>query len=168
MGDGTGANRPEVVVVRSRRRRRTAEVRRVEDRLEVRVPWGLGPNVERELVDRLVARALAPRSTHRGDAALALRARRLSERYFDGRARPTSVRYVDDMASRWGSATPATGEIRLSRRLQAMPAWVEDYVLVHELCHLLVPGHGPAFWRLVGRYPRSERARGYLLAMGHR
>jgi len=33
---------------------------------------------------------------------------------------------------------------------------------VHELAHLLVPGHGPDFWELVGRYPRSERARGYL------
>ena len=43
-----------------------------------------------------------------------------------------------------------------------MPGWVLDYVLVHELAHLLVPGHGADFWELVGRYPRSERARGYL------
>jgi hypothetical protein len=33
---------------------------------------------------------------------------------------------------------------------------------VHELAHLLVAGHGADFWELVGRYPRSERARGYL------
>jgi hypothetical protein len=43
-----------------------------------------------------------------------------------------------------------------------MPHWVRDYVLVHELAHLLVPGHGPDFWALVQRYPRTERARGYL------
>jgi predicted metal-dependent hydrolase len=54
------------------------------------------------------------------------------------------------------------GTIRLSERLQGMPSWVIDYVLVHELAHLLVPGHGPDFWQWVKRYPRTERARGYL------
>jgi hypothetical protein len=43
-----------------------------------------------------------------------------------------------------------------------MPPWVIDYVLVHELAHLLVPRHGLDFWALVDRYPRTERARGYL------
>jgi predicted metal-dependent hydrolase len=43
-----------------------------------------------------------------------------------------------------------------------MPAWVVDYVLLHELTHLIEPGHGPAFWKLVNRYPKTERARGYL------
>jgi predicted metal-dependent hydrolase len=52
--------------------------------------------------------------------------------------------------------------IRLSSRLQALPGWVVDYVLVHELAHLLEPGHGPAFHRLVERYPRAERAEGFL------
>jgi predicted metal-dependent hydrolase len=52
--------------------------------------------------------------------------------------------------------------IRLSNRLQGMPSWVVDYVLVHELAHLLVPGHGPDFWALVDVFPRTERARGYL------
>ena len=52
--------------------------------------------------------------------------------------------------------------IRLSHRLQAMPAWVVDYVLVHELAHLLEPAHGPGFRRLVEGYPRAERAEGFL------
>jgi hypothetical protein len=43
-----------------------------------------------------------------------------------------------------------------------MPAYVLDYVILHELAHLLAPGHGPDFWRLLKAYPRTERARGYL------
>jgi predicted metal-dependent hydrolase len=43
-----------------------------------------------------------------------------------------------------------------------MPEWVIDYVLLHELAHLVVPSHGADFWDLVARYPKTERARGYL------
>lgn len=161
----TGAE--DVVIVRSRRRQRTAAIRERDGRTEVLLPAGLSPDVERDLVDRLVGRLREQRRRERGDADLEARAKRLSARYLDGRAVATSVRYVDNMASRWGSATPTTGAVRLSRALSAMPEWVLDYVLLHELCHLLVADHSRAFWRLVGRYPRAERARGYLLAVAH-
>jgi predicted metal-dependent hydrolase len=72
------------------------------------------------------------------------------------------VRWADNQQARWGSCSIDDGSIRLSRRLEGMPPWVVDYVLLHELAHLLVPGHGPDFWALVQRYDRSERARGYL------
>jgi predicted metal-dependent hydrolase len=86
----------------------------------------------------------------------------LAVRHLDPSVEPTSVRWVDNQRNRWGSCTPADGTIRLSRRLVGMPDWVIDYVLFHELAHLLVPGHGPEFWALVARYPRAERARGFL------
>ena len=111
------------------------------------------------MVDRL-ARQTARRKP--GDAALAERAAVLSERYLDGRAVAVSVTWSSRQNGRWGSCTPADASIRLSERLQGMPDWVIDYVLVHELAHLLQPGHDPAFWALVGRFPRTERARGYL------
>ncbi|MGI8913207.1 MAG: M48 metallopeptidase family protein, partial [Chloroflexota bacterium] len=56
--------------------------------------------------------------------------------------------------------------IRLSDRLAQVPDWVRDYVIVHELAHLLRADHSPAFWRLVQRYKLAERARGYLMALG--
>lgn len=96
------------------------------------------------------------------DADLVRRAERLSADYLGARARPTSVRWVANQHRRWGSATPADGSIRLSHRLQGMPEWVLDYVLLHELAHLLQPGHGPQFWALLDGYPHRDRARGYL------
>jgi hypothetical protein len=70
-----------------------------------------------------------------------------------------------DQRSQWGSCTPSTGEIRISNRLAAYPPWILDYVLVHELAHLVEANHSPAFNALVARYPLAERARGFLMAI---
>jgi len=72
------------------------------------------------------------------------------------------VRWVDNQQRRWGSCTPEDGTIRLSRRLANAPDYVVDYVLLHELAHLIEPGHGPAFAALMAGYPKLERAEGYL------
>jgi predicted metal-dependent hydrolase len=154
---------PNVEVRRSPRRRRTVSAYRDGDKTVVMVPSRLSKAEEALWVSTLLER-LAERERRRrpSDDALLDRARELSRRYLDGLARPASVRWVTNQRTRWGSCTPDDGSIRLSTRLRGMPSWVVDYVLVHELAHLLVPGHGPRFWRLVGHYPKAERARGYL------
>lgn len=158
----------EVRLVRSPRRVRTADVRLVGNVAEVRVPSGLTPERERELVDRLVERLRSrlQRPTRDGDDELMARAQQLNRRCFGGKLAIGSVRYVGNQRSRFGSCTPSTGAIRLSDRLASMPEWVRDYVLVHELAHLVEPNHSPAFWRLVHRYRLAERAIGYLMASG--
>ena len=54
---------------------------------------------------------------------------------------------------------PADGTIRVSERLRDVPGWVLDYVLVHELTHLLEPGHDERFWAWVHRYPAHASGR---------
>lgn len=158
-------DRPAVEVRRSRRRTRTVSAyRRDQDgTVVVMIPARFSVAEEEAWVEKMLARLdRSRRRGHRSDEALVRRAQTLSREHLGGRARPDSVRWVSNMSSRWGSCTPADRSIRLSDKLQGMPAWVVDYVLVHELAHLIEPGHGPAFWGLVGGYPRTERARGYL------
>ncbi|WP_206305928.1 M48 family metallopeptidase [Streptomyces sp. RFCAC02] len=152
-----------VEVRRSSRRRRTVSAYREGDRTIVMIPARMTAEEERRWVSVMLDKLAAQEERRMlGDDALAERAAELSERYLQGRARPRSVRWVTNQNARWGSCTPALGSIRLSHRLQGMPEYVIDYVLLHELAHLLVPGHGPGFWRLLDRYPRTERARGFL------
>jgi len=159
----TTTSSPVVEVRRSRRRRRTVAAYREDDKVVVMIPARLSRAEEQEWVATMLARLERSEKRRRpSDAGLKRRALDLSERFLDGRAQPATVRWVDNQNSRWGSCTPSDRSIRLSRRLQGMPSWVIDYVLVHELAHLLEPGHTTAFWKWVDRYPKAERAKGFL------
>ncbi|MFD7920189.1 M48 family metallopeptidase [Streptomyces sp. NPDC059740] len=154
---------PVVEVRRSARRRRTVSAYREDGRTIVLVPAQMSESEERRWVAVMLERLAAQEQRRRlSDDDLAARAAELSSQYLQGRARPVTVRWVTNQNSRWGSCTPSEGSIRLSHRINGMPQFVVDYVLLHELAHLLVPGHGPGFWRLLEAYPRTERARGYL------
>lgn len=153
----------QVEVRRSARRRRTVSAYREGDRTIVLLPARMSRAEEQQWVATMLERLEAQeRRSRPSDDELWQRAQRLSARYLDGRARPRSVRWVSNQRTRWGSCTPADAAIRLSDRLQGMPEWVIDYVLLHELAHLLVHGHGPEFWALLDAYPEVERARGFL------
>jgi predicted metal-dependent hydrolase len=157
-----------IEVRRSARRRRTVSAYRDGDKIIVLLPARMTKADEIRLITEMVERvtkreaSLAARGPRANDLALSTKAAQLSRLYLDNLAQPRTVRWVRNMEHRWGSCTPSEGTIRLSHRLQTMPQWVIEYVLVHELCHLLEPGHGPRFWAWANRYPRTERARGFL------
>jgi predicted metal-dependent hydrolase len=150
----------------NRRLRRTYRWRIVGDRLIVERPERVS---ERDLQSMLAtirerAAAYLRRQTVGSDAALLARARRLLGRYFPERPTLRAVGWSARQHKRHGSCSGGTGVIRLAAHLQRYPPWVVDYVLVHELAHLLHHDHSPGFWAVVGRYPLAERARGFLLA----
>lgn len=96
------------------------------------------------------------------------RAQAFNKKYFQGRLVWQRIYYSPNQNSRmFGNCNVKQKTIRLSRRLLKMPKFVHDYVLVHELAHLQIAKHGPAFWRLVNQYPKAERAKGYLMAVCH-
>jgi predicted metal-dependent hydrolase len=162
--------RPTIRVTRSERRRRTISARLVESGtvLEILAPADVSDAELAPFIEKLSGRVLrqAARAETADDTALARRAAELSRQYFDGKLHWREIRYVTNQQRRYGSCTPATGTIRVSHRVATMPAWVRDYIIVHELAHLVHADHGPRFWKLVGRYPKAERARGYLIALG--
>ena len=163
-----GVRGSSVEVRRSRRRKRTVSAYRRDGKVIVMIPDRFTSAEEAEWVTTMLARLdRSERRRRRTDDQLVRRARELCRDYLDEKVEPTSVRWVENMTTRWGSCTTTSGEIRLSDRLQPMPAWVVDYVLLHELAHLIEPSHNKGFWQWVDRYPRAERAKGYLEGVAH-
>ena len=150
----------DVTVIRSPRRKKSAQARLVNGVLEVRIPARSSKAEEARLVAQF--RRRFEREAAADQVDLKVRAARLARRH--GLPKPTEIRWVSNQAHRWGSCTPDTGVIRLSDRMAAFPTWVIDHVIVHELAHLVERGHGPAFHDLAGRYPLAERAEGFLIA----
>lgn len=154
-----------VEVIRSARRTRTVQARHVGEKIEVRIPARFTGEEEREAVAEILAK-LKRRSTTNAvsDKDLLERAEQLNQNVLDGKARIGSVRWASNHNTQWGSCTISSGAIRISDRLRDAPDWVVDAVLVHELVHTFIPGHGPEFWDWADRVPRAERAKGYLEA----
>ncbi len=157
----------DVKIIRSKKRVKTVSARLVDGVLVVRAPARLGEAELQPLVERLKQRVLKQEAKKSlDDALLQKRAQALNRRYFGGKLKWQSIRWVTNQNRRVGSCTPTHGTIRISHRLNEMPPFVRDYVIVHELAHLLEANHGEKFWKLVNRYPKTERARGYLMAVG--
>ena len=156
-----------VEVRRSSRRKKTISAEIVGNALVVSVPEKLSRAEEQIWVERMTKRMSERRRKDRlnDEGALTRRAAQLADLYVNG-VRPAEITWVTNQASRWGSCSPDDRTIRLSIELADYPNWVRDYVIVHELAHLIVADHGDRFWDIVNRYPLTERARGFLIAKG--
>jgi hypothetical protein len=158
---------PEIEIRVSRRRKKSAVSFWENGRIVVVLPAHVtGPRRD-ELVAWLVERTRSRRpGSGASDDVLERRAAELADTYVDG-VRPSSVRWVTNQHKRWGSCTQDTGEIRLSHRLQHVPGWVLDAVLVHELTHLLHPDHSVRFHEVANRFPRQHEASVFLDGFSH-
>lgn len=70
---------------------------------------------------------------------------------------------IREMKTRWGSCTVNTGQIRINLRLAKKPEVCLEYVVVHELCHLLEPSHNQRFHSLMDGFLPDWRDRKALL-----
>ncbi len=159
--------RMEVKITRSQKRLKTVSARAVNGVLEVSAPAHLSDAELKPIIERLKNR-LGKREKRKTltDQDLETLATRLNREYFQGTLTWNSISWSTRQNKRYGSCTPSDKTIRISHQLEKMPKFVLEYVVVHELAHLLEGNHGPRFWKLVNRYPLTERARGYLMAVG--
>lgn len=155
----------------SARRKKTMTAFRENGRIVVVVPASMSAAARACQIPSLVSSFLAKeqaRKGPRGEQELTTRACELWNSYLRaelGEHPRFGVRWAANQTKRWGSNTVSTGEIRLSKRLQELPGWVTDAVLIHELVHFTEHNHTPRFWRLATLYPKTERARGFLEAL---
>ncbi len=162
----------KVEVKRSKRAKRNVTAYRDNDKTVVTVPTRMAKRDIDAYVTELVNRLDDRDERTSSQKALEQRARSLSLKYLGQdllktHKVPVKIRWVTNQNSRWGSCTPDEGTIRLSHRMQRMPSYVIDSVIVHELIHLLVTDHSPAFYALMNKYPDHEKAKAYLDGYSH-
>jgi predicted metal-dependent hydrolase len=158
---------PEVEIRASARRRKTGVAFWEGGHVVVVVPERMSRATRDSFADQLVKQLLERTGRrHASDAGLAARAAALADRYLDG-IRPSSIRWSSRQQRRWGSCSLHSREIRIASRLQTVPEWVLDGVIVHELVHLLEAGHTARFHEIADRYPRQREAHTYLDGFGH-
>ncbi len=158
----------EVKIIRSHNRKKTIQAKKVGDTLIIYLPAGMQGEEERKLIEKMkdrIERKKQKKQLNKDDF-LIKRFNIFNNDYFQGKLIVNSIEFVTNQERVNGSCTPNKGTIRISHKLLDMPRWVLDYVIIHEMTHLLYPDHSKQFWKKVGEYKYTERARGFLMAKG--
>ena len=155
----------DVEIIRSSRRRKTIQAKLVDDVLKIYLPENLTKREEEKWIKYMKNRFLKKRELIGSEKHLVERAEKINKKFFNG-SLDFTIKYVSNQNKRFGSCTPEAKMIRISDRVAKMPSWVQDYVILHELTHLIHPDHSKKFWEKVNEYRYSERAKGYLIAIG--
>ena len=159
----------EVKINFSRKRVRTIGARMVGDTMHINAPVGMPQEKLQKVIDKFKIRFEKQKlrqELNKTPETLQEIAQRLNNQYFSGKLEIKSIEYSVNQDRIFGICNHRTKNIKISYRLKEMPDWVRNYVIIHELAHLVEPNHGENFWNIVNRYSLSERARGYLIAKG--
>ena len=158
----------KVQIIRSKKRRRTINARVAGDTMLVHAPRNISETELRKVINNFAARFQKRklRAELRKTQDLIEIARRFNKEYIDGKLHIAWIEYSAYQDKKFGCCYYQTKKILISHRLSAMPVWVRDYVIIHELAHLIETNHSKAFWSIVHRYKLAERAIGYLIAVG--
>ena len=158
----------KIVVKRSSRRRKTVYAKLKNNIMEVLAP----DKINDSQLDRVISELKhkledkVKEKTANRENSLLQRAESFNRRYFGGKLELKYIGYSFRQKSKFGVCYPQRGIILINGCLKNMPLWVENYVIIHEMAHLVYPNHSKDFWKMARRYPKTERAIGYLMAKG--
>jgi predicted metal-dependent hydrolase len=158
----------EVKVIRSSNRKKTISAKMVGETLHIYLPLGMHREEERKFIEQMKKKIEKKKQKKQinNDDYLITKFNEFNVRYFQGKLKINSIEFVTNQTRVNGSCTPNQCTIRLSHTLLKMPKWVLEYVIMHEMTHLVHPDHSKAFWTKVSEYKYTERARGFLIAKG--
>lgn len=156
-----GIDEGEIVVIRSKKRKRSISAFRQGGKIVISIPARLTKAEEREVVPEMIAKIRA-KEVAPDETELSKEIDRLLSKYApEITIRPTSVAWRS-MNERWGSCTSVDRTIRIATKLQRAPKYVLDFVLYHEAIHLYIYDHGSEFQEFLKRYPRHLEAEAFL------
>ena len=171
LGDGDGdvestlpgISEGEIVVLRSKRRKKSISAYRQGGRIIISIPARMSKADERSVIPEMIAKIRAQEADESpSETMLMQRCVQLLERYApEITICPKSINWRQ-MRERWGSCTSVDATIRISDRLKGAPEYALDYVLFHEAIHLHYFDHGPEFKAVLARFPEESRAEAYL------
>jgi len=171
LGDGEdgaevtlpGISEGEIVVLRSKRRKKSISAYRQGGRIIISIPARMSKADERSVIPEMIAKIRAQEADESPSETILLdRVNELLDLYApEISQRPKSINWRV-MRERWGSCTSVDATIRISDRLTGVPGFALDYVLFHEAIHLHYFDHGPEFKAVLARFPQEERAEAYL------
>ena len=171
LGDGDGdvestlpgISEGEIVVLRSKRRKKSISAYRQGGRIIISIPARMSKADERSVIPEMIAKIRAQEADESpSETMLMQRCVQLLERYApEITICPKSINWRQ-MRERWGSCTSVDATIRISDRLKGAPDYALDYVLFHEAIHLHYFDHGPEFKAVLARFPEVSRAEAYL------
>lgn len=155
-----------VKIIRSTQRKKTIQAKLVDGQLLIYLPTGLSTKEEEHWIHKMQEKMAKRqrRQQQNTQESLKKRAEELNQKYFNGTLTYT-IEYTTNQHKRFGSCNKKTKNIRISNHVAEMPTWVRDYIIIHELAHLLYPDHSKQFWQIVHQYRYTERAKGYLIAI---
>jgi predicted metal-dependent hydrolase len=156
-----GVDEGEIVVIRSKKRKRNISAYRQGGKIVISIPARLSKAEERAIVPEMIAK-IRSKEVAAPESELLELADQLLSRYAPEIAlRPASVAWRN-MNERWGSCTSVDRTIRLATKLQSAPEYVLEFVLYHEAIHLQHSDHGEDFYEYLHRYPRHLEAEAFL------
>lgn len=155
----------KIEIIRSKKRKKTVQAKVVDNNLRIYLPDGLTKKEESKWIQKMKQQIQKKeRKQKLNDSSdLQKRADKINKAYFEGKL-DFSIRFVTNQRTKHGSCTPSSNSIRISDVIADYPSYVQDYLIMHELTHLIFPDHSKAFWEKVNEYPYVERAKGFLHA----
>jgi predicted metal-dependent hydrolase len=160
----------DIKITRSLKRRKTIGAQLINNILHVYAPH----NISDEKLDKIII-SFKQRFTNsllkkklNNEKPLKEIAEIINKKYLKNRLdiSSISIEYVTGQTHKFGCCNYQNKSIRISHQIAKMPDWVRDYVIMHELSHLIEPNHSKLFWDIVSEYKLAERAKGYLIAKG--